>query len=115
MSQIKGSALFLAQYVKDVAPYDTLGNIAAWAKEIGFAGVQIQASDSYMIDLGKAAESKSYCDDLKGQCNGLEITELAAWQQANSPSAAAPPSTTVCAASTSSPKPSKGPTGAASG
>ena len=31
--QIKGSALFLAQYFKDVAPYNTLENIAAWTKE----------------------------------------------------------------------------------
>lgn len=78
MSQIKGPALFLAQFVQDVPPYNTLENITAWAKEMGFRGVQIPASDSRMIDLDKAAESKQYCDNLKGQCNGLEITELAA-------------------------------------
>src|SRR5690242_5121023 len=78
MPQIKGPALFLAQFVQDVPPYNTLENITAWAKEMGFTGVQIPASDSHMIDLDKAAESKQYCDDLKGQCNGLEITELAA-------------------------------------
>lgn len=31
-----------------------------------------------MIDLDQAAESKQYCEDLKGRCNGLVITELTA-------------------------------------
>lgn len=78
MSQIKGPALFLAQFAQDVPPYDTLENITAWAKELGFLGVQIPAWDSRMIDLDQAAESKQYCDDLKERCNGLVITDLAA-------------------------------------
>ena len=77
MSQIKGPALFLAQFAQDEAPYNTLANISQWSKEIGFVGVQIPAWDSHFIDLDKAAESKQYCDDLKGQTHGLEITELA--------------------------------------
>jgi len=77
MSQIKGPALFLAQFVQDISPYNTLENITAWAKEQGFTGVQIPAWDSRMIDLDRASESKQYCDDLKGSCNGLVITELA--------------------------------------
>lgn len=76
MSQIKGPALFLAQFQQDVAPYDTLENITQWTKEQGFVGVQIPA-DERLIDLDKAAESKQYCDDLKGRCSGLEVTELA--------------------------------------
>lgn len=78
MSQIKGPALFLAQFVQDVPPYNTLEHITAWAKSLGFLGVQIPASDKRMIDLDKAAESKQYCDDFKGRCNGLVITELSA-------------------------------------
>ncbi|MDQ6661597.1 MAG: sugar phosphate isomerase/epimerase, partial [Chloroflexota bacterium] len=77
MSQIKGPALFLAQFVQDISPYNTLENITAWAKQQGFIGVQIPAWDSRMIDLDRASESKQYCDDLKGRCNGLVITELA--------------------------------------
>ncbi len=77
MSPIKGPALFLAQFMQDVPPYDTLEHISAWAKEMGFIGVQIPAWDSRLIDLEQAAQSKQYCDDLKGQCNGLAITELA--------------------------------------
>lgn len=76
MSQIKGPALFLAQFAQDIPPYDTLKNITHWAGEQGFLGVQIPA-DPRFIDLDKAAESKQYCDDLKGQCNGLAVTELA--------------------------------------
>jgi sugar phosphate isomerase/epimerase len=77
MSQIKGPALFLAQFMGDEAPFNSLPNITAWAKELGYVGVQIPCWDTRLMDLKKAAESKTYCDDLKGQCNGLEITELA--------------------------------------
>src|SRR5258707_1453341 len=77
MSQIKGPALFLAQFAQDIPPYNTLENISRWAGELGFLGVQIPADDARLIDLDKAAESKQYCDDLKGRCNGLVITELA--------------------------------------
>ena len=77
MSQIKGPALFLAQFAQDIPPYNTLENITQWARDLGFIGVQIPASDKRLIDLDKAAESKQYCDDLKGRCNGLAITELA--------------------------------------
>ncbi|MBO0780651.1 MAG: sugar phosphate isomerase/epimerase, partial [Ktedonobacteraceae bacterium] len=77
MSQIKGPAIFLAQFAQDVPPYNTLSNISQWVKDLGYKGVQIPAWDSHFIDLDKAAESKQYCDDLKGQCNGLEITEIA--------------------------------------
>ena len=69
MAQIKGPALFLAQFVQDTAPYNTLENITQWSKEMGFIGVQIPAWDSRMIDLDKASESKQYCDDFKGRCN----------------------------------------------
>ena len=77
VSQIKGPALFLAQFVQEVPPYDTLENITQWAKDLGFIGVKIPAWDTRLIDLDKAAESKQYCDDLKGRCSGLAITELA--------------------------------------
>jgi sugar phosphate isomerase/epimerase len=77
MSLIKGPAIFLAQFLGDEPPFDTLENITAWAKSLGFIGVQIPAWDGRVIDIGIAAESKDYCDELKGTCNGLEITELA--------------------------------------
>ena len=77
MSQIKGPAIFLAQFLDDKAPFNTLESITGWAKSLGFVGVQLPTWDSRVIDLEKAASSKAYCDELKGKCNGLAITELA--------------------------------------
>ena len=71
MSQIKGPAIFLAQFMGDEAPFNTLPNITAWAKELGYKGVQIPAWDARVIDIRKAADSKTYCDDLKGQTLSL--------------------------------------------
>jgi sugar phosphate isomerase/epimerase len=81
MSQIKGPAIFLAQFMGDEEPFNSLPNITAWAKSLGYVGVQIPSWDGRVIDIKKAAESKTYCDDLKGQLNGLEITELASHLQ----------------------------------
>ncbi len=78
MQTIKGPAIFLAQFLGDKPPFNNLKNICTWAKSLGFAGVQIPTWDSRVIDLQKAAESKTYADEIKGLVNecGLEITEL---------------------------------------
>jgi sugar phosphate isomerase/epimerase len=78
MTNIKGPAIFLAQFMGDTAPFNKLDTICAWAKSLGFVGVQIPAWDSRCIDLKKAAESKTYADEIKGIVNaaGMEITEL---------------------------------------
>src|SRR5262245_14520484 len=81
MSQIKGPALFLAQFMGDAEPFNSLPNITAWAKSLGYKGVQLPSWDGRIMDLKKAAESKTYCDELKGQANGLVITELASHLQ----------------------------------
>lgn len=77
MSQIKGPAIFLAQFLSNEPPFDKLESITTWAKSLGYLGVQLPAWDSRAIDLDKAAESKNYCDELRSQCSGLAITELA--------------------------------------
>ena len=79
MQTIKGPGIFLAQFLDDKAPFNDLKSICQWAKSLGFVGVQIPTNDPRCIDLQKAAESKTYCDELKGLVNecGLEITELA--------------------------------------
>jgi sugar phosphate isomerase/epimerase len=77
MSQIKGPAIFLAQFLGDKPPFNSLEKITAWAKSLGFLGVQIPSWDGRVIDLEKASTSKTYCQELKGKCNGLSITELA--------------------------------------
>jgi sugar phosphate isomerase/epimerase len=76
MSQIKGPAIFLAQFMGDQPPFNNLPNITAWAKSLGYIGVQLPSWDGRIMDLKKASESKTYCDELKGQTNGLAITEL---------------------------------------
>lgn len=81
MSQIKGPALFLAQFMGDAEPFNSLPNITAWAKSLGYKGVQLPSWDGRIMDLKKAAESKTYCQDLVGQTNGLAITELASHLQ----------------------------------
>jgi sugar phosphate isomerase/epimerase len=78
MKTIKGPAIFLAQFLGDQAPFNTLESICKWAKSLGYIGVQIPTWDSRCIDLKKAAESKTYADELNGLVRscGLEITEL---------------------------------------
>ncbi len=78
MQTIKGPAIFLAQFMGDEAPFNSLDGITTWAASLGYKGVQIPSWDGRCIDLQKAAESKTYCDELKGMlaAKGLQITEL---------------------------------------
>ena len=83
MQTIKGPAIFLAQFMGDEAPFNTLDGITTWAASLGYKGVQIPSWDGRCIDLQKAAESKTYCDELKGMlaAKGLQITELSSHLQ----------------------------------
>jgi sugar phosphate isomerase/epimerase len=83
MKKIKGPGIFLAQFLGDKAPFDTLNGICNWASELGYEAVQIPSWESRLIDLKKAAESKDYCDEFKGtiQSFGLEISELSSHLQ----------------------------------
>jgi sugar phosphate isomerase/epimerase len=78
MTTVKGPGIFLAQFMGDKPPYNDLKSICQWVKNLGFVAVQIPTWDGRCIDLQKAAESKTYADELKGLVNswGLEITEL---------------------------------------
>jgi sugar phosphate isomerase/epimerase len=80
---MKGPALFIAQFLSDEAPYNTLPTIAQWAADLGYKGLQIPTWDKRAIDLDKAASSKTYCDDYKGLLHekGLEVVELASYLQ----------------------------------
>ncbi|WP_373987253.1 sugar phosphate isomerase/epimerase family protein [Duganella sp. BuS-21] len=80
---MKGPAIFLAQFLGDAPPYDTLGNLAAWAAELGFKGLQIPTNGTRLIDLELAAASVGYCDELRGRLaeHGLEISELSSHLQ----------------------------------
>lgn len=78
MANMKGPAIFLAQFAGDEAPFNSLDSITRWAAGHGYVGVQIPSWDGRLFDLKKAAESQTYADEVKGLCrqNGVEITEL---------------------------------------
>jgi sugar phosphate isomerase/epimerase len=78
MKTIKGPAIFLAQFAGDKAPFNGLKEISRWAAALGYKGVQIPTWDSRLFDLRRAAESRSYCDEIRGTlaANGVALTEL---------------------------------------
>lgn len=75
---MKGPAIFLAQFMSDDAPFNTLESACKWMASVGYQGVQLPTFDPRCLDLAKAAESKGYCDQIKGLCQeaGVEVTEL---------------------------------------
>lgn len=83
MKTIKGPAIFLAQFMGDTEPFNSLESICKYMADLGYLGVQLPSWDGRCIDLQQAAESKTYCDDLKGRMKewGVEITELASHLQ----------------------------------
>ena len=78
MKTLKGPAIFLAQFMADEEPFDNIESMAQWAANLGFKGIQVPIGNPNFIDVAQAAESKTYCDDLKGRVaeQGVEITEL---------------------------------------
>ena len=78
MRTIKGPGIFLAQFMSDQAPFHDLAAVCKWAASLGYKAVQIPTWDPRCIDLKKAAESKTYADEIKGIVAdaGLEISEL---------------------------------------
>ncbi|HRG19877.1 MAG TPA: sugar phosphate isomerase/epimerase [Saprospiraceae bacterium] len=78
MKTVKGPAIFLAQFMGDEAPFNSLANICEWVADLGYKGIQIPTWDSRCIDLEKAASSQDYCDEILGlvRSYGLEISEL---------------------------------------
>ena len=77
-TNIKGPGIYLAQFASDTAPFDSWDSITRWAGQLGFKGVQIPSWDARIFDLKIAAESRSYCDEVKGTAahHGVEISEL---------------------------------------
>ena len=78
MKTIAGPAIFLAQFMSEKPPFDTLEGVCRWMASVGYVGVQIPSWDNRCIDLRKAAQSKAYCEEIKGRVSacGLQITEL---------------------------------------
>ncbi|NAS11031.1 sugar phosphate isomerase/epimerase family protein [Poritiphilus flavus] len=80
---MKGPGIFLAQFVGDDAPFNSLVSMAKWASDLGYKGVQVPSWDPRLFNLDLAAESKAYCDEIKGSLRdeGLELIELASYLQ----------------------------------
>ena len=83
MKKIKGPAIFLAQFMGDDPPFNNINTISEWASGLGYKGIQIPSWDSRCIDLEKAAESKTYCDEYLGLLKGfgLEAVDLGSYLQ----------------------------------
>jgi sugar phosphate isomerase/epimerase len=75
---IRGPGLFLAQFLGDHPPFDTLEGLGAWAAGLGFVAVQLPTSSPAIFDLARAAESQTYADEVTGQLAalGLSVSEL---------------------------------------
>ena len=79
MRTLKGPAIYLVQFMDDDEPFNSIDAMAKWAADLGFVGIQVPIGNPAFIDVALAAESKDYCDELKGRVenHGVEITELA--------------------------------------
>ena len=78
MSSIQGPAIFLAQFVREEPPFNTLSGLGRWAAELGYRGIQVPAWEQRFIDIDEACESDAYCNDWKEKLSlhGLALTEL---------------------------------------
>ena len=78
MKTIKGPGIFLAQFAGDQAPFNTLDGMAGWAAGLGYVGIQIPSWDARLFNLERAAESRDYCDEIRGIAarHGLAVTEI---------------------------------------
>ena len=78
MKQIKGPAIFLAQFISDEAPFNSFVTICQWAANLGYKAIQLPTANSRIFDLEKAAQSQDYCDEVTSIAAqaGLTISEL---------------------------------------
>jgi len=78
MTYINGPAIFLAQFLKEDAPFNSLPAICKWAADLGYKAIQLPTNDTNLFDVTKAANSQSYCDvitDIVAK-TGMVISEL---------------------------------------
>ena len=78
MKTIQGPGIFLAQFIGDRAPFNTLDGLAGWAAGLGFKAVQIPTGNPQIFDLRKAAESRAYCEEIQAVLarHGVVVSEL---------------------------------------
>jgi sugar phosphate isomerase/epimerase len=78
MKTIQGPGIFLAQFIGESAPFNTLDGLAGWAAGLGYKAVQIPTNEPRIFDVVKAAESMEYCEAIREMIAGhsLAISEL---------------------------------------
>lgn len=76
---IRGPGLFISQFIGAEPPFDTLGSLAEWAKELGFKALQIPVSDPRLKDLAGLPEKAvlSRIESVMAKA-GLVVSEIAA-------------------------------------
>ena len=57
MKTIQGPAIFLAQFLGDEPPFDSLEHLAQWAAGLGYKGLQLPTAPR-LFDLEQAAASQ---------------------------------------------------------
>ena len=78
MKTIKGPAIFLAQFMDDNPPFNSMEGICKWVANLGYKGIQIPSWDSRCIDLEKVANDPVFAKEYKSKIEsyGVKITEL---------------------------------------
>ena len=69
-TDIKGPAIFLAQFAGDAAPFNSWDSITKWAASLGYKGVQIPTWDGRLFDLKKAADIQDLLRRGEGRRQG---------------------------------------------
>ena len=78
MKTIKGPGIFLAQFISEESPFNTLDSILKWVADIGYTSVQLPTWNIDIFDVKLAASSKEYASEILGKIreNGLILTEI---------------------------------------
>ncbi|GIX11704.1 sugar phosphate isomerase/epimerase [Elioraea sp.] len=77
---IQGPGVFLAQFIGDAPPFDSLAGLAGWAAGLGFRGVMVPTHDARILDVEAVARDGARADEVRAALadRGLVLTELAA-------------------------------------
>jgi sugar phosphate isomerase/epimerase len=76
---IQGPGLFISQFIGAEPPFDTLGGLAEWAKELGFKALQIPVADPRLKDLAGLSEQDTISKIESVMSNAaIVVSEIAA-------------------------------------
>ncbi len=77
-ARLQGPGLFLAQFIAEQPPFNTLQGLGQWAAGLGFTAVQLPTGTPHIFNLERAAQSRTYADEVTGTLAacGLAVSEL---------------------------------------